>query len=80
MDPKISKKIEKNPKNEKPKKKEFFYQKPKLELDESENSQKNKLIELETRSITEPSNLENWIELILVNLETKGLKEGQLIL
>lgn len=80
MDPKISKKIEKNSKNEKPKKKEFFYQKPKLQLDESENSQKNKLIELETRSITEPSNLENWIELILVNLETKGLKEGQLIL
>ncbi len=59
-------------KNKEKNHKQFFYQKPKLELNES-TTNKDKFIEIETKTITEPGNVANWIEYILDTLENKGV-------
>ena len=70
----LKNKVKKSTKTSSKPQKQFFYQKPKLELTEDQPQLMNNFIELETRTMTEPGNLENWIEFILILIETKGLQ------
>ncbi len=47
-----------------------------MELKEGSDQGRDKFIELETRTITEPGNVDNWIEFILAVMESKGLEKG----